>query len=83
MTPKNRTGMTKRTCEICGRIQAEESGMIIFDTETPCEGLSITPDWEQRRYEIALALFVSPPYLSAEEAVMNADDLIKALKNRQ
>lgn len=38
------------------------------------------PDWEQRRYEIALALFISPFYLTAEEAVMNADDLIKALK---
>ena len=38
------------------------------------------PDWEQRRYEIALAMFASPHYLTAQEAVMNADDLIAELK---
>ena len=37
-------------------------------------------DWEQRRYEIALAMFASPHYLTAEEAVINADDLIAELK---
>lgn len=37
-------------------------------------------DWEQRRYEIALAMFASPYHLSAEEAVMNADELITELK---
>lgn len=38
------------------------------------------PDWEQRRYEIALAMFASPHHLTAEEAVMNADELIAELK---
>lgn len=38
------------------------------------------PDWEQRRYEIALAMFASPYHLTAQEAVMNADNLIAELK---
>ncbi len=37
-------------------------------------------DWEQRRYEIAKAMFASPHHLTAEEAVMNADELIAELK---
>lgn len=41
------------------------------------------PDWEQRRYEIALAMFASPHYVTAEEAVMNADDLIAELKKQR
>ena len=41
------------------------------------------PDWEQRRYEIALAMFASPYHLSAKEAVMNADELIAELKKTQ
>lgn len=41
------------------------------------------PDWEQRRYEIATAMFASPHHLTAEEAVMNADELIAELKKTQ
>lgn len=37
-------------------------------------------DWEQRRYEIASAMFASSHHLTAEEAVMNAEDLIQELK---
>lgn len=37
-------------------------------------------DWEQRRYEIAKAMFASPYHLSAKESVLNADELIAELK---
>lgn len=39
-------------------------------------------DWEQRRYEIAKAMFASPYHLTAEEAVLNADALIAELKKK-
>ena len=37
-------------------------------------------DWEQRRYEIALAMYAHYPSFSAETAVFHADELTKALK---
>lgn len=37
-------------------------------------------DWEQRRYEIALALFTGPSRLTAQKSVINADNLIAELK---
>lgn len=37
-------------------------------------------DWEQRRYEIALAMYSHYPDLTARMAVFHADELIKALK---
>lgn len=73
--------MAKRTCEICGR-PTDEPEKIAADIEIPGTCLDTTPDWEQRRYEIALALFASPHYLTAEEAVMNADDLIRELQKK-
>lgn len=66
--------------EARAQAKADEPEKIIADLEIPGTCLDSTPDWEHRRYEIALALFASPHNLTAEEAVMNADDLIRALQ---
>lgn len=80
----------KRRCKECVAREARKARAAKTGVEGETEYIRIpgtclddTPDWEQRRYEIALAMFASPYQLTAEEAVMNADELIEALKKKK
>lgn len=80
----------KHRCKECVAREARKARATKTGAEGETEYIRIpgtcldeTPDWEQRRYEIALAMFASPYHLTAEEAVMNADELIEALKNER